>query len=251
MLVADQPTPYDWNFRLFGVAVRVSPWFWLVSAFLGWDFVKDGLHFLLLWMACVFVSILWHELGHVWMGNLFGTRGHIVLSSFCGLAIGASALDNRWQRIAVSAAGPGIQLLLAAVLYAGWRGGWLIPDDAGLAWRVVIWSLLWINLVWPILNLFPIHPLDGGQIARELFTWAAPENGLRWSLVLSMVAAGLVAVACAYLFERSYTLILFLLLGLNNWVELQQVIQRGGRWGGGWDDEPRQPWEQDPDFWKR
>src|SRR5207302_5403914 len=61
--------------------------------------------YLLIWIACTFVSILIHELGHVFMGRLFGSHGHIVLYSFGGLAIGSSALRSRWQRIAVYFAG--------------------------------------------------------------------------------------------------------------------------------------------------
>ena len=35
-----------------------------------------------------------HELGHVFMGRLFGTDSHIVLHGFGGLAIGSNNLSN-------------------------------------------------------------------------------------------------------------------------------------------------------------
>src|SRR5271166_4322717 len=97
-----------------GIRIRVHPMFWLISAIMGWSSLDQGLEYLLLWIACVFVSILIHELGHVLMGRAFGYDGHIVLYSFGGLAVGSNAMPNRWQRIAVAFAGP-----LAGFLYLG------------------------------------------------------------------------------------------------------------------------------------
>src|SRR5262249_14879834 len=99
-------TPYDLRWRLFGVHVRVHPMFWLLSAILGFNTTEFGFQYLLFWMACVFVSILIHEFGHVWMGLAFGAEGHIVLYGFGGLAIGSNRSANPWKRIAVALAGP-------------------------------------------------------------------------------------------------------------------------------------------------
>src|SRR4051794_3104022 len=99
MLTEPNYTQFDLRWRMFGIPVRVHPAFWLVSAIYGWDFVQGGeLRLLLVWIACVFVSVLLHELGHVLTGMLFGSRGHIVLYSFGGLAIGSNAVRNRSQR---------------------------------------------------------------------------------------------------------------------------------------------------------
>ena len=67
----------------------------------------------MLWIACVFLSILLHEFGHVWAGRGFGSDASIVLYSFGGLAVGASDQRLRWQRIIVYLAGPGIQFAAA------------------------------------------------------------------------------------------------------------------------------------------
>ena len=46
-----------------------------------------------------------------------------------------------------------------------------------------------MTIVYGILNLLPVYPLDGGQIARELFTmWFGPD-GIRQSLILSLIVA--------------------------------------------------------------
>ncbi len=196
-LVEPERTPYDLQWQMFGIHVRVHPFFWLVSAFLGWGALNEGFIYLFLWVACVFVSILIHELGHVVAGNWFGSRGHVVLYSFGGLAIGSSNLRNRWQRVGVYFAGPLAQLLILCPVVVLMLSSSPGPRYRGMApnpMQEVLADLFWINLFWPILNLLPIWPLDGGKISRELFDWFSPNEGIRRSLILSAVVAGLLAV---------------------------------------------------------
>lgn len=189
MFFEPSETPYDLRWRMFNVPVRVHPMFWLISAALGWSATNRGMQYLLLWVVAVFVSILVHELGHVFMGRLFGSNGHIVLYSFGGLAIGSSNLRSRWQRVAVYFAGPGAGFVLAALL---WFGRSLFTGNPLAAWLLV--QMLYINVFWGLLNLLPIWPLDGGQVSREvcsqLFRW----KGLNVSLGISIAVAGLLAL---------------------------------------------------------
>src|SRR3954464_14267452 len=90
VLLEPQETPYDLRFRLFGIPVRVHPLFWLFSAILGWNWIEEGVAYVLLWVACVFISVMIHELGHIFMGLVFGSPGYIVLYSFGGLAVGSN-----------------------------------------------------------------------------------------------------------------------------------------------------------------
>jgi stage IV sporulation protein FB len=182
-------TPYDLRWRMFNVPVRVHPMFWLISAALGWSATNRGMQYLLLWVLAVFVSILVHELGHVFMGRFFGTNGHIVLYSFGGLAIGSSNLRGRWQRVAVYFAGPGAGFLLAALL---WFGRSLFTGNPLAAWLLV--RLLEINIFWGLLNLLPIWPLDGGQVSREVCSQVFRWKGLNVSLGISIAVAGLLAL---------------------------------------------------------
>lgn len=196
MFFEPDETPYDLRWRMFGTPVRVHPMFWLMSVILGFDAViREGAIFLLAWVGCVFVSILLHEFGHVGMGRLFGSHGYIVLFSFGGLAIGSNELARRWQRLLVLLAGPGIQLIFLAILWFGRE--WILLAVAP-RWResvlLVLVMLLEINLIWPLLNLLPIWPLDGGQIMRELCQAIAPARGTAFSLGISMVVSGLLAV---------------------------------------------------------
>ncbi len=193
MFFEPERTQFDLNFRLFGIPVRVHPLFWLISAILGYWSLDLGIEYLLIWIGCVFVSILIHEMGHVCMGLVFGAQSHIVLYSLGGLAIGSNNIPGRWRRIAVSFAGPLAQFLLYGLII------WLIPrvldlGQAGPLTGFALRALIGINLLWPLLNLLPIWPLDGGRISRELLDWLMPSNGIRFSLGLSFLVAAIMAV---------------------------------------------------------
>lgn len=72
--MSSERTQLDLSWQMFGIPIRVSPWFWLTSAFLGWPYLDDGFQFLLTWIACVFVSILIHEMGHAFAFRIFGSN---------------------------------------------------------------------------------------------------------------------------------------------------------------------------------
>lgn len=258
MFLAPAETPYDLRFRTFGVHVRVHPMFWLFTVFLGWNVVEqpNGLQLLVIWVACVFVSILIHELGHVLVGRLFGAEGHIVLYSFGGLAVGSTAEPYRWQRVLVTLAGPGVQLLLWLVVDSVLKERFFtLPNVPRLAEEAL--DFLWyINLWWAILNLLPVWPLDGGRVARELCEAVSPRNGARIALGISIIVAGLIAANSlaadnghGFLPEwvptgGLYTAILFGLLAFSNYQELQfraaHAREDDRRWD--WPDQDRHYW---------
>ena len=90
-----------------------------------------------------------------------------------------------WRQIAISAAGPLAGFLLAALdLALVWASGHTVVYEVGVPYGLiagtdsVIWTpyfshfinqLLFVTIVYGILNLLPVYPLDGGQIAREIF----------------------------------------------------------------------------------
>jgi Zn-dependent protease len=274
-------TPFDLRFRLFGTDVRVHPLFWVCTALLNISLLSatdGGIEVLLIWVLCVFVSILLHEFGHVWMGRAFGSRASIQLQWLFGLAVGAdSGVSNRWQRILIYLAGPGIQLLFFVLLVTGLKFGtvgltadtlWslrlqdLIRHDWPRLVRFAVFFLLEINLWWPILNLLPIWPLDGWQVSRELFVWRDRNFGMRNSLALSLAVALLVMVnalsdalggpSIPYMPSGGkFFVVFFAILAI---ISFQLLSYESAKIRGGWrdpDDDERMPWERDPDEWKR
>lgn len=218
MLVGgEQPTPLDLRFRLGPFPVRVSPWFWLIMAFLGeWVFrsPKYGPIYLLFWVLCGFVSILIHELGHAVAFRVFGSRASITLHGFGGYAETHSPPSAAWQRLTVAFAGPAIGLALAGLAFVvGW---YALPEDAHPYLTASVNFLFFMNLFWNLLNLLPVWPLDGGKICRELLAMFRVRRADEITHTLSIIVAGALAVFSA---ARVLNLIpANVLLQLPSWV---------------------------------
>jgi Zn-dependent protease len=186
---------------MLGTEVRVHPLFWVSSALVGVIYYQDpehgGVEVFVFWMVAVFVSILLHEFGHAFAARLFGVRGRIVLSALGGRWLGLEDLTKCWQRLAVCIAGPVTSFLVFGVL---WAIPWIpfppFLKERGLAAPLVtgMWILMWGNLYWGLLNLLPLWPLDGGQIAREIAAKLLGARGLPLATLLSVVTAGLLTI---------------------------------------------------------
>ena len=83
-------SPYDLRFHVLGFPVRVAWTFWIAGLIFGYGLVRGlddyfqmaspGLPaLLLLWTACLFLSILIHELGHAIAFRQNGIEASIVL----------------------------------------------------------------------------------------------------------------------------------------------------------------------------
>lgn len=251
MLIAEPPrTQFDLNFRVAGFHVRVHPFFWLMTLLLG---ARDGDPLgLLIWAGVVFTSILVHELGHAFAMRHFGQDARIVLYLMGGLAIpessawgGGRRSRGTWEQILISAAGPGAGFLLAAlvaalVFVAGGAvhivlaQGFLpipfavLPDTATDPWREAASGLLWVNIFWGLLNLLPVLPLDGGQIARELLCAHDPWQGMVRALTLSVAVGGAIAAFGLLALHERFLGILFGMLAFSNFMALRNM--RGQSW---------------------
>jgi Zn-dependent protease len=258
LLAEPASTPYDLNFRLLGIPVRVAPWFWLVALLLGWNLTKVGdqqAMLLTLWVASVFLSILIHEMGHALAMRFYGMDSHIVLYQFGGLAVPDQfsmrssfrprrMRDDPVSQIVISAAGPAAQLGLALAIalilkLSGFRMSFPVPylesvislqegraiDSRPL--EFLLFFLMLTSVLWALLNLLPVYPLDGGQIARNVFSLYNPVAGIFFSLILSVVTGVAVAV---YAFSRQdlFLAVMFALLAFSSFQVLQAYSGRGG-----------------------
>ena len=244
------PTRYDLRFSIAGIPVRVHPLFWLIAFLFG--FSANNLLYTFIWMLVVFFSILIHELGHAFAFRRYGLRSSIVLHFSGGLTVPESvssgvswanvALSPR-QEIFISLAGPFsgfafTALLLAGALGAGgsvtvnWLLGFIPMPSAtvpfgGVYLNVLIVMLLSVNMFWGLINLVPVYPLDGGNVARYLLLQYDPRDGVRKSLWLSVIAGGVVAVVALFLLRSIYMAFLFGFLAFQSYQSLQNRYGSG------------------------
>jgi Zn-dependent protease len=252
MLLAEPPkTKLDVSFRLGSIPVRVHPFFW-VAALLPAVSPRITLLGIAIWFTVVFVSILVHELGHALAFRRYGYQPRIALHALGGLATGdrtwaAVALQGRRQ-ILVSAAGPMAgfafgALVLVLVLQLGYRAPlwiWNIGDGATIPSEplyILVYDLLFINTVWGLINLLPVHPLDGGQIAMELIRAKDPTRGIVRSLWLSVLTGIAIAIAAAIFASDLYLMFLFGYLAFASYYTLRVQFRIGvgtvwQRWRG-------------------
>ncbi|MCC9600933.1 site-2 protease family protein [Stieleria sp. JC731] len=178
------------------------------------------------WAGCLLLSILIHELGHAFAFRRYGIESSIVLYHFGGLAIPRGAytsgysgfnsnigagMDEKRQLI-VSFAGPALQILSAlvvilAVKMAGYHvfAFFIMPsfladlpwvtegkfmDNRGLLTLVTFY--VFPSILWALLNLVPVWPLDGGKIARSLIL--LNRGTVMQSLWVSVITSGAIAV---------------------------------------------------------
>lgn len=247
MLLGEPPrTQYDLHFALFGVPVRIHPMFWLVSAILGLggglgtDMRRAVVH-LATWIAAVFVSILIHELGHALMMRRYGYSPSITLYGMGGLASAGAPSGHRARRqgpldqVLISVAGPGagfalaglIVLLLLATGHTVLVGllGHVAPIVQTNSIQIEILrefvnDMLWICLLWGFVNLLPIYPLDGGQVAREVLLMVDSRTGIQRSLILSIATGAGVAVL-GILGEQIFIALMFGYLAYSSYTTLQ------------------------------
>ena len=243
------PTKADLRFQIFGIPVRVHPFFWVFGVLLILRSEPD-LKVMLIWLAAMFVSILVHELGHAFMVRYYGGRPWITLLAMGGLCSYQPLRRGSLSNILISAAGPGAGfLLMAFVLAAAHGAGYsvqffnmfgFIPApyvhdkiDGSPDLFQLITFLVFVNYFWGLVNLLPVYPLDGGHISRELFMLGNPHNGIKQSLWLSVFTSAGIALFAITQLQAVFMGMMFGYLAYSSWTTLQAYSGRGGGGFGG------------------
>jgi len=247
-------TAYDLRFRLLGIPVRIHPLFWLVSVVMGWQ--DRNLSAVALWVACVFVSILVHEYGHGLMAKAFDGAPSIVLWGLGGLCYSHGERQTPGQRLLVIFAGPGAGFALCALVMLVFSvvfgitpiehlqeiGGLvgLGPEPASVVFKLhslikieagtefvfrTYRSLVWINLLWGLVNLLPMWPLDGGQATQTLLSLFDRSRGQRWCHIVSLLVSGILAIVMITLTTSLFLPIFFASFAIINFQVLQSIHQ--------------------------
>lgn len=204
---APQPTPGTLTFTLGPFSVLVRPSFWLGMALFGGAASKGAnLKKILIFVVVAFISVLVHELGHALTGRMFGAGSWIELYSFGGLTHHDRSL-SRWRDVLMAVAGPAFGFGLFGLCWI------LYPHLHPLSmYRFPIEKMMEVNLVWGVLNLLPVLPLDGGRVLSGML---GPTRR-RLSRQIAIGVAVIAAAAGFTLLGDYFLLILFGMLAFQN-----------------------------------
>ncbi|MEO1528496.1 MAG: site-2 protease family protein [Planctomycetota bacterium] len=208
---------------------------------------------LIVWTLCLFLSILIHELGHALAFRYYGLHSSLVLYHFGGLAIptggytpgkSISRIGDR-EQLVISLAGPALQIIAAVVVILVVKLGgyeveifkempsylkqlpWVtegeqIPSQGLYA---LVSFFVYPSIVWALLNLVPVWPLDGGRIARSIVVMTG--GTVAQSLWISIICAGAIALYCLQV-KQPFMAVFF---GMFAFMSFQMLNPMGGRGG--------------------
>ncbi len=168
---------WSWNIgRYAGIDVFIHATFLLLIGFVAVSYwmrgadpagIVEGVLFIL----ALFVCVLLHEFGHALTARRYGIRTRdITLLPIGGIARLERMPDKPVQELWVALAGPAVNLVIAAALFAvlvAMAG--LVPlSDLSVTGGPFLERLLMANLFLVGFNLLPAFPMDGGRVFRAL-----------------------------------------------------------------------------------
>lgn len=193
---------WSWKIGTFrGIGVYIHTTFLLLLAFLALSSYMAsgsvaaaiaGVAFFVLLFGC----ILLHEFGHALAAARYGIKTRdITLLPIGGLARLEQIPEDPRQELVVAAAGPLVNVVIAAGLY-GWLAatGALVPiEQLGMSGGPFLERLMYVNIFIVVFNLIPAFPMDGGRMLRALLA-------MRIDYVRATQVAASVGQALAFVF---------------------------------------------------
>jgi len=193
---------WSWKIGEFlGIGVYMHATFPLLLAFVALPVLFDGGSWWdalanVLFILVLFVCVVLHEYGHALAARRYGIKTEdITLLPIGGVARLARMPEKPSQELVVASAGPLVNVVIAALLFAVmWLADVSMPA-LGWGWgnESFLEQLLTINLALVLFNLIPAFPMDGGRILRALLATRMPH-------VRATQAAALLGQGIAVLF---------------------------------------------------
>lgn len=204
------------------ISISVNPLFWVFAGVIGY-LNSNSINGTILWVVVIFVSVLFHEIGHALTAVFFGKQARITLVAFGGV----TAYENKdlqfWKQFLITLNGPlfgiGLFFLSSAILYLN-----VITNP--YAFNLFKLTQM-VNIFWSVVNLFPVFPLDGGQLLRIALEGFLGVKGFKISLFIGTIIA---LAFCVFFFIQGSFLIgalffLFAFQNLDMWRKSKNLTQ--------------------------
>ncbi|MEX0713345.1 MAG: site-2 protease family protein [Pirellulales bacterium] len=217
---------WSWKLGEFrGIGVYVHATFFILIGFIVLSYWSQGqslqatlagVGFILALFACVVL----HEFGHALMAAKFGVKTRdITLLPIGGLARLERMPDEPMQELWVALAGPAVNVVIAAALYA-----WLqlttslTPlEQLSVTSGPFLERLMFVNVVLVLFNMLPAFPMDGGRVLRALLA-----NHLEYTRATQIAATVGQAMALVFGFVGFFTNPFLLFIALFVWIGAAQ-----------------------------
>jgi stage IV sporulation protein FB len=204
------------NFNFLNIPVRIHPTFWIFLLFFTDLFNDPSIEGICI-AAIVFFSLLWHEYGHASTAAFFGAKPRITLEAFGGYAEYNNFGISRLQNFIITLNGPLFQSLLIALPYLLLRSGFFASH---YHLEYVLYHTMKLNILWCLLNLIPVEPLDGGHLLRGILEHKFGDKGNKVSLIIGLMSVALIS-PCLYFYKFKFFPILLLIFGIQNYQKLK------------------------------
>jgi Zn-dependent protease/predicted transcriptional regulator len=176
--IAYQVHDMGWSipiFRIAGIQLRIHVTFLLLIAWLAFTYYGSGRSpeaaFWAVLILVIFVCVVLHEFGHALMAKAFGINTpDITLLPIGGVARLERMPEEPAQELAIAAAGPMVNVIIALGAFAGGARFHYPPTLQ----HGFISGILTINVVLFLFNLLPAFPMDGGRVLRALLAIRIP-----------------------------------------------------------------------------
>lgn len=185
------------HFSFLRIPTRICPSFWVFMLFFSNFFQNPSFKSIIL-CGVLFLSLLVHEYGHAFTASYFGTNPTITLRAF-----GGEAQYDAWgitpkQEFLITLNGPLFQSVLIVLSYL------LIQSDLFVSYpvRYFLYAMMRFNILWVLLNLIPVVPLDGGHLLRYFLERKLGE--LKGKKISSIVALISIALVMPYLLVQGF-----------------------------------------------
>ncbi|HEY3587242.1 MAG TPA: site-2 protease family protein [Myxococcaceae bacterium] len=221
------------RFRLGSISVVVHPVHFLFALALGLSWASNppsGVSqtaVVGIWVVLVFVSVLFHELGHALAFRAYGYSSTVQLLFLGGVTTPNTDRPLSWGKdVVVTLAGPFFGASLGLVCYALFHQA----TTPVAAYAFLIGTVT--NLFWAGFNLLPILPMDGGRVSRAILGRLFGRSGVVAAYALGLLLCAAVAY---WMYRAGYgnpiNLVLIAMFAVQNFQALMAA----------WRTEPEAP----------